>query len=234
MRFTRTTLLIIIVAVATIVAVLLFNASPASAPSAPTEIPAPSTEGPLFTGMTTGAIQSLTIEELATGEVARYTRDSDGVWALADDTSGFVIDSAALERSADAFANLVAYDSFATEALADYALETPAYLAVVQLADGSSAELYIGGLNPTGNRRYVVAVTRAAAENAADAEATLSPDSPILADEQRVSTVIASAVDGWISLFNAPIYVPTPLPTPLVEATAEAAAEATAEATAAP
>lgn len=224
MRLTRTTFLIIIVAVAVIVAVLLFNASPASAPPAPTGMPTLAAGGPLFDGLTVDAIQNLTIEELATGEAVDFTRDSTGAWALTGDTSGFVLDSTALERSAAAFVNLMAYDSFASESLSTYGLEAPIWLVTVQLADGSSAELYAGGLNPTGNRRYVVAAMHAAAENAASAEATPAPDSFILSGEQTVSTVIASVVDDWAALFNAPIYLPTATPQ----------AEATAEVTAAP
>ncbi|HYO88368.1 MAG TPA: DUF4340 domain-containing protein [Candidatus Limnocylindrales bacterium] len=225
MRLTRSTLAIIIVALVVIVAVLAFSASPASAPPAPTEIPTLTAGGPLFPGLTTDAISRFAVKDLATSVTVTYLRDSAGVWTLENDASGYTIDSAAMERNAGAFSDLMAYDTFPTEALQDYGLEAPAYLVTVQTADGASAELYVGGINPTGNRQYVVAAMHAATDSTA--EATPAPDSFILTGTQAVSTVVSSTVQGWIRMFESPTFIPTPPPTPTPEMTAEATAEAT-------
>jgi hypothetical protein len=229
-RLTQSRLIITIIIIAAVVLVgaLVISVLPASAPPAPAIIPTLAGGGPLFPDMASATIASLAVEDLATGLRVSYLRNSTGVWTLVDDPSGYVIDSAAMERNATAFAGLVANDRFMSDALPDYGLEAPAYLVLVQMADGSMAELYVGGTNEAGDRRYVVAAMHPPpGEDAPTAEFTPEPDSYILTGEQAVSTVVASLIDNWITMFNTPTYIPTPLPTlmPDFDATPEATEE---------
>jgi hypothetical protein len=224
MSQSRLILAIIAIVVVVLIGALIISVLPASAPPAPDIIPTLAGGGPLFPDMAEATITSLAVEDLATGLRVSYIRNSTGVWTLVDDTSGYVIDSAAMERNAAAFAGLVANDRFMSDALPDYGLEAPAYLVLVRMADGATAELYVGGTNDAGDRRYVVAAMHVPpGEGAPTAEFTPEPDSYILTGEQLVSTVVASLIDNWIMMFNTPTYVPTPPPTltPNFDATAE-------------
>ncbi len=229
MRLTRGTIVIIIVVVAVVAGVLLVSVGPASAPPAPTAMPTVAAGGPLFPDLSTTAISRFAVEDLATGETVSYLRDGDGVWSLEDDASDSQIDNSAMNSNAEAFAALFATDTFPTEALGDYGLSAPAYLVSVQTTNGVTAELYVGGTNEAGNRHYAVTAMHTT-ETDSTAEATPSPDSYLLIGEQAVSTVASSLIDGWLRMFNTPVYVPTPN----MDATADVTAEATAEATAGP
>lgn len=229
MRLTRGTLLLIIAAVAVIVAVLLINASPASAPAAPTATAGSAAGGPLFPGLDAASVARFTVRD-SSGVSVTYARSADGVWALDGDTTGYTLDSGALDGQMTAFAGLSAFDTFPSDALAEFGLDAPAALITAQTSGGASVALYVGGANPTGNRRYVVAVTGGVAEATPEAEATAEAGALALTGTQSVSTVVNTTVSGWLALLTAPPYQPTLAPTPTAEATAEATPEATAAA----
>lgn len=232
MRLTRGTIALLAVALLVIVGVLAFNASPASAPAAPTETPAPTTGGPLFEGLDPAAITRLTVEDYAAGLISTWARDESGAWALEGDASGYEVDATALETKAAALADLEAVDTFPGDTLADYGLDVPSYRIQAAAASGETYTLWVGGMNPTGNRRYVIAETSAAsAEATPAAEATAEVGRVTLAGTQQISTVVSGTVQGFVTLLTAPPFLPTPLPTPTPEATAEATADTTPEAT---
>ncbi len=232
MRLTRGTLLLIIAAIAVIIAVLLINASPASAPAEPTVPAGSTTGGPLFPGLDAASVARFMVQD-ASGLSVTYQRDAEGAWALDGDATGYTLDRAALDGQMTAFAGLSAFDTFTSDALAEFGLDAPTARITARTSDGATVALYVGGANPTGTRRYVVAVASAAAEATPQAEATAEAGALALNGPQSISTVVNSTVEGWLALLTTPPYQPTATPTlpPSPEATTEATPEATAEAT---
>ncbi|MFN8378346.1 MAG: DUF4340 domain-containing protein [Anaerolineae bacterium] len=238
MRLTRGTLVLIVAAIVVIVAVVLFNASPASAPPPPTATAGSSTAGPLFQGLDAASVAGLAVENPAAALAVAYHRGEDGTWSLDGDSTGYTLDGSKLDKDVSDLAGLASYDTFSSDSLADYGLDAPVAVLTLTNADGSSVKLVIGGTNPTGTRRYVVALT-AGPEVTPEAEMTAEATAeamPILSGAQSISTVVNSTIQSWLDLLTQPPYVPTAAPTPTSflptpESTAEATAEATAETT---
>jgi hypothetical protein len=238
MRMSRGTIALIVVALAVIVAVLIFNASPASAPPSPTATPGSASAGPLFPDVSPATIAALTVDAPASGLNATYRRGSDGAWTLDGDSTGYTLDAKSLDDQMTALSGMASFDTFSSDQLANYGLDAPIGVITVQLADGTTRQLVVGGTNPTGNRRYVVVLSvNAEATPEATAEATLSADAtveaatPLLTGAQSISTVVSSTVQGWLDLLTTPPYQPTATPAPTLAATPTP--EATAEATSA-
>lgn len=235
MRLSKGTIALIVVALVVIVAVLAFNASPASAPPPPTATLGSASAGPLFPGLDATTIAALNVAAPAGGLTVNYRRSSDGAWTLDGDQTGYSLDGKSLDDQMTALAGLASFDTFSSDRLADYGLDAPIGVITVQMADGATLRLVIGGTNPTGNRRYVVALTggpEATPEATASADTTAEAAAPLLTGAQSVSTVVSSTVQDWLDLLTTPPYqptatpVPTQAPTPTPEATAEASAEA--------
>lgn len=235
MRLNRGTIILLAASIVVIVAVLVLNNNQADAPEV--ETPVNVDGGPLFADLTADAVVSLSVKEMASESFIHLTRavEADSAWVVtgpADSDTRIIDQDAATQVIADLVA-LAANSSFEIDSLADFGLDSPAF--IIEVATGATALdiVYVGNKNPAGNRYYVM--TR-------QMDVTGEQSSPDLAVGNRVLLVNTNALNGITDLISDPPFVPLPTATPpatatlnplseveIATVTAEAAATATAE-----
>ncbi|MBZ0295586.1 MAG: DUF4340 domain-containing protein [Anaerolineae bacterium] len=217
MRLNRGTLLIIVAALVVIGAVLVINNNQANAPEEETPTVAPGA-GPIFDEVAGNDVLRLEVVANTFGDSTVLTQSAGGAWSIPEATYATSRDtdqSKAQEVVGD-FVLLESSDRFDSETLADFGLDTPAYIVTADLADGTRQTLYIGNQNPTGNRYYALLET---GETPADLSEQLSQQAEATAE------VTEEAMTGEATAEM------TAEATEEMEATAEATVEAVAEAT---
>lgn len=175
MRLNTGTLLLILAAVVVIAVVILLNGQPATAPGDPTPTSAAVT-GSVFVGVDAPGADSITLTNYESGEFVTFTRDTGGAWDIAGTYSSDVTDPLqdGVVTGIAPIQSLVFLDSFESDQLSGFGLDQPTYTIEVNGADGTQYTLYVGSLNPSGNRYYAVAQTFAGAASTADPNAALS------------------------------------------------------------
>lgn len=231
MRLNRNTILLALVGLIVIVAVLLINNTPASAPD---ETPTPSGEvsGPLFEGVDAAAITRLEVRDNWTRARTVLVKDEGGSWAIeATYSTDRATDQTLAAEKPGLVSALQSVDRFESADLASFGLANPAYTVALTGADGVSTLLHIGDRNPAGNRYYTVLETtsdplpeidlteEAASESTAAVDATPEPIvtlEPVVTLEgaQTIYLVAQTSLTGLIDLINQPPYVPAPTATP--------------------
>lgn len=216
MRLDQRTVILLVVSLVVIVAVLLIT-NPANAPS---ETPTPvAGSGPVFGEIDQTTITGISITNNDTGETTVLAKDEGGAWAITEATNSTdrATDQTAVSSALSTFATLASSESFTTENLADFGLDSPTYT-LVMLAGETTYTLQIGNKAPANPRYYAL----------------------VNDDSSTVYVVQQTQVDDLTDLIAAPPYVPpptatatfTPSPNPYseVEQTATAAVEQTATA----
>ncbi len=244
MRFNRGTIVLLVASVVVILAVLLLNNQPASAP-APTPEATAEGAGPVFAAIAEAPDNIVRVEVVNndTAETTVLTKDDGGAWTVAEAThaSELATDQTKVAEVVKSLASMTATGSFALgdQTAESFGLDTPVY--TFTLTDAGSATYVLKLGNKSLNSQYYTFINDDAAT------VYLLPGTTVDTLIQQVITV--------------PPYVasPTPTPTPsrtpnpysevdqtataavemtqfyqALTATAEASAEATAEATAAP
>lgn len=243
MRFNRGTLVLLAVSVVVILAVLLLNNQPASAP-APTPEATAEGAGPVFPALAEAQDSITRFEALNndTAEKTVLTKDDGGIWTVdeATNASELATDQTKAASVVQSLAGFVA-TSFALgdQKVEDFGLDTPAYTFTLTDKDSAAYTLKLGNKNLNSNYYAFV--------NDDAATVYLLPGASVDTLIQQVIAVppyVASATPT-----NTPTITPNPYSeveqtaTTAVEMTqffqmltanAEASVEATAEATAAP
>lgn len=179
MQLNRSTIVLLVASLIVIIGVLVINSNQASAPADETPTASPQTGGPVFSGVTADTLTRFEIRDNTTGARSVFTRTSDESWTLDDtisttDTSGGLLDQAAVLSDIEAFLALEASDSFDSSELSGFGLVNPAHSLLASSEDGISYVLHIGGQNPSGNRYYAV-LEQLAEADVTDASATEEP-----------------------------------------------------------
>ncbi|MCU0511688.1 MAG: DUF4340 domain-containing protein [Anaerolineae bacterium] len=149
----RGTLLLIVVSLGVIgLALLLLNQQQTTPAAGATPAPAA-----LFAGLNQIEVARLSVRDEAAGLGAVYVQQEDGSWALESSDSGTTGDltQTTVDEAVGGLLGLNA-DSFASTALADFGLETPALTVSFAMQDGTARTLRLGNRNPAGNRYYAL------------------------------------------------------------------------------
>ncbi len=156
MRLNRGTILLLVLALGVIAAVLVFNNQQANAPDEATPT-VTAGAGPLFDELAGNDIARLEVVDNATGNSTLLTQDAGGAWDMAATFSTTrAIDQEKAQTAVGDFVLLEANDSFESQSLGDFGLETPGYVFYADTFDGTRYTLYTGNKNPTGNRYYIL------------------------------------------------------------------------------
>lgn len=214
MRLNQRTVILLVVSLVVIVAVLLVT-NPANAPA---ETPTPvEGSGPVFGEVDQTALTGISITNNETGEQVTLAKDAGGAWTITDatNTTDRAIDQTAVTTALSTFATVASSESFTTEDLASFGLDSPTYTLVMN-AGQTTYTLLVGNKAPANPRYYAL----------------------VNDDSTTVFVVQQTQVDNLTALVAAPPYVPpatatatfTPSPNPYseVEQTATAAVEQTA------
>lgn len=201
MRLNRGTLVLLVAALAVIVAVLVLNSNPATAPGANGATATPSAGGPLFSGVDSAQVAAYSVRDNNTGAFTQVVKAGDAWSIAATNALDLGADPELASGNADNILELSAADSFETDALADFGLDTPDYTITLTLQDGTLYTLYIGGQNPQGNRYYAtletgtgeVPVIEAEVTAEATAEATAEPEAEAMIEAEETAEVTAEA-----------------------------------------
>lgn len=190
MRLNRGTIILILISLVVIIGVLLLNNNQAAAPGVTPAAVTAAPIGPLFADLNQENIARLQVVDNTTGAQVVLTRGATGIWTIAEATNSAdrETDQAAAAQAVNDFAALQANDTFASEALGDFGLEKPAYVASLTTTDGKIHTMYIGDTNPTGNRRYVLVQTEDSG-----VEVTLMPAPPEEATEEATAETTEAA-----------------------------------------
>ncbi len=233
MQLNRSTIVLLVASLIVIIGVLVINSNQASAPADETPTASPQTGGPVFSGVTADTLTRFEIRDNTTGARSVFTRTSDESWTLDDtisttDTSGGLLDQAAVLSDIEAFLALEASDSFDSSELSGFGLVNPAHSLLASSEDGISYVLHIGGQNPSGNRYYAV-LEQLAEADVTDASATEEPlavATTIVGDDDAEAGT-SDNIQG-AELTDLPDAEATGDPEPTPEVTAPAAFEPTA------
>lgn len=247
MRLNRGTLVLLVASVVVILAVLLLNNQPASAP-APTPEATAEGAGPVFPDLTQDEVVRV---EASSGDGAQktvLTKDDGGAWTVAEATnaSALATDQTKVANIAQTLATLVSTDRFALgeQQAADFGLDAPTHTFVLTDSDNQTHTLKIGSKSPTTPRYYtfvndntatVYVVQQSTVDDLVNQTLTLPPyvasPTPTVTptatlnpfSEQELATQTAQAIETFMAQLTA-----------TAESTVEATGEATAEATATP
>lgn len=207
MRLNRGTIVLLLVSLAVIIAVLILSNNQASAP-AETLTPIASTAetvGALFEGLEYASVRSIEIVNNSTGEETVLAKRPTGDWLVAEATyaTDREVDQPVTTAFVQRLVELQVNDSFMPENLADFGLETPAYVVRLNTDEGTVYNVYIGNKNPTGNRYYAllervegtapVSEATAEATTEATAESTVEATAETTAESTAEATVEATA-----------------------------------------
>lgn len=231
MRLNRNTILLALVGLVVIVAVLLINNTPASAPDE-TPTPEGAVSGPLFEGVEADSVSRLEVRDNWTRARTVLVKDEGGSWSIeATNSADRAADQTLAGEQPGQVVALQSVDRFESADLASFGLANPAYTLALTGADGTSTLLHIGNRNPAGNRYYTVLETTSDplpevdATEAAAPESTEAVDStpePIVTLEpvvtlegtQTIYLVAQTSLSSLIDLIAEPPYVPAPTATP--------------------
>lgn len=250
MRLNRSTLILLAACVLIIVGVLLVNNNQQNAAVntalTPSGSPTVDLGGPLFPGLDATQVALLTITDNATGASSSYARGGESGWQRLNSTDTQALDATALNTRATDFAALEADDTFSSDSLAQFGLDTPAYTITATTTDGTRHLLHVGDENVSGNRYYVVAMPSQTAMSSAPVtssetgvEATGEAVAPkrfappaqatfeVTPDMDMTSEALIETTDEMVPMA-------TVIPELTLEAIFEATLEATAESTALP
>lgn len=162
MRINRNTLILLVISVVVIVAALALTSNPASAPGE-NGTPTPTSEavaGPLFPELTDAAtVTRLEIRDNAeAGGFTVMNRGEGDTWTLETSTLNpdAGVDAAKIAENIDRFIKLESADGFASEDLAQFGLDAPAYTITATTSDDQTFTLHIGGQNAGQTRFYAL------------------------------------------------------------------------------
>src|SRR5690606_19670745 len=118
--------------------VLVINNQQANAPDEPTPT-ASAVIGPLFAELAGNDIARLELVDNTTGASLVLTQDAGGAWDIATATYSTTraTDQNAAQTAVGDFVLLETTDSFESSALADFGLQTPAYIFYADTFDGT-------------------------------------------------------------------------------------------------
>lgn len=192
MRINRSTLLFLAACFMIIVAALVFLNQPAAAPNGST--PTPAVTARLFPDLTSEDVARIAITDTIAAAETVFVKQPDGSWAVDSSSSATTGDltQASVIDAAGSLAQ-VAAETFTTEDVAQFGLESPAYTISFTTDAGDVNTLKLGNKNPSGNAYY----------------ALLNEDTQtvyLLNNATRLTTMSAFAA--------APPFAPTPTPTP--------------------
>lgn len=197
MRMNRGTLVLLVASVVVILAVLLLNNQPASAP-APTPEATAEGAGPIFPEI--ASVQDTVVKvEAANADATQktvLTKDEGGAWTVAEATNSRALatDQTKAVGVVTTLATLASIDRFALgdRNAADFGLDEPASTFTLTDKDNNTYSLKIGSKSPTTPRYYAF----------------------VNEDVETVYVVQQSAVDDLVSqLITLPPYVASPTPT---------------------
>lgn len=216
MRLNRGTILLLVASLVIILVVLIINSQRATAPDV-TPTAAASNAGPIFPDI------SLTENQSAINrfEVVNHTEDTrflmtkgdDNLWVIeeAANPSDLGVDQTLAVGTMSNLASLAATNSFTTENLADFGLDSPDYTLTLMDSEGQTYTVQIGNQSPTSPRYYAL----------------------VNDDTQTVYILPKDIVDNLVRQINQPPYLPSPTPTATFTATPNPYSEVEQTATAA-
>ena len=222
MRLNLRNIIFIVVGVAVIAGVLIWQNTTADAPEA-TETPEATVSGILLEGIDSSTIDKVDVrrslpvegEETPTEELVVMTRNDASVWAV-DEATNITerdTDQTSITTAISNLATLEYNDRFALSetnaTLEAFGLDNPAFTIVLSVGE-TNTSVYVGGKNPGGSRYYV----------------RLNEDTDI------VYLVAPSELDRFNTFITTPPYVPAPTSTPTPYPTANPYSEVEQTATA--
>ncbi len=235
MRLNRSTLLLLLVSVLVIAAVLFLSRDEAQEPAVVTPV-VDETSGPLLPGLAEQDVASVALQDNASGDFIRLTREGED-WAVSGpaDEGLRTVDQAAAQLAVNNLLELAINRSFEIDDLATFGLVEPTFTLEVDRGEGPLEVIFVGRQNPQGTRHYVM--TRQL-----DVVAGAFAAAPDLAQGSLVQLVNSRPLEEVLDLLDEPPWQPLPSATPLPTATlnpmsevemATAAAAAQASSTAA-
>ncbi len=235
MRLNRSTLLLLLVSVLVIAVVLFLSRDEAQEPAVVTPV-VDETSGPLLPGLAEQDVASVALQDNASGDFIRLTREGED-WAVSGpaDEGLRTVDQAAAQLAVNNLLELAINRSFEIDDLATFGLVEPTFTLEVDRGEGPLEVIFVGRQNPQGTRHYVM--TRQL-----DVVAGAFAAAPDLAQGSLVQLVNSRPLEDVLDLLDEPPWQPLPSATPLPTATlnpmsevemATAAAAAQASSTAA-
>ncbi|MBI5669631.1 MAG: DUF4340 domain-containing protein [Chloroflexi bacterium] len=247
MRLNRGTLVLLVASVVVILAVLLLNNQPASAPG-PTPEATAEGAGPIFPDLPQDAVVKVEASNSDGTQKTVLTKDEGGAWTVAEATnaSDLATDQTKAASVVQTLATLASTDRFALgdQQPADFGLDAPTHIFVLTDKDSKTYTLKVGSKSPTTPRYYtfvnddtatVYVVQQTTIDDLVNQTLTLPPyvasPTPTVTptatlnpfSEQELATQTAQAVETFMAQLTA-----------TAESTVEATGEATAEVTATP
>jgi hypothetical protein len=177
----------------------------------------------LFT-IDSAAVASFKITDNASGKSVMIARDVNGQWALVDPKADYT-DVASVEAAITQLSSLQVLTVLdATDNLADFGLDEPAYTISVNINGGQQYLAQIGNTTATSNGYYVLVpggVPQIIAKYGLDAVLKMLQNPPVAtptATPTQTGTIVSTA--EMTSTLEAPSSTPTPTDTPMLTFTA--------------
>lgn len=201
MRLNRGTLVLLAASVIVILAVLLLNNQPASAPALTPEATAEGA-GTIFPELAQDTVVKFEAVNSDGTQKTVLTKDDGGAWAVTEATnaSDLATDQTKAAEVVQSLAALASIDRFALgdQPAADFGLDAPAHTFTLTDQESQTYTLKIGSKSPTTPRYYAF----------------------VNDDTETVYVVQQGAVDNLVSqMLTIPPYVASPTPTPTLTAT---------------
>ncbi len=212
MRLNRSTLLLLLVSVFVIAAVLLLSRDEAQEPTVATPF-VDETSGPLLPGLAEQDVASVALQDNASGDFIRLTREGED-WAVSGPADEGLrrVDQAAAQLAVNNLLELAINSSFEIDDLATFGLVEPAFTLEVDRGEGPLEVIFVGRQNPQGTRHYVM--TRQL-----DVVAGAFAAAPDLAQGSLVQLVNSRPLEDVLDLLDEPPWQPLPTATSLPTAT---------------